>query len=261
MFSTFQAFKFLLYKLNAVNQHGLHSPFVYNFYHQVLKANTDFPAFKQIESYRQQLLQDSREIDIKDFGAGSRVTTSTRRKIKDIAKSGLSSSRFSKTMFHLCRFINAKSILELGTSFGINTTYLSLANPSSTVISFEGCPETVLVAQEILNEAKLANTTIIAGDIDDNLSGHLKQASPIDLVYMDANHTFEATIRYFDQITPHLAPEAVVVVDDIYWSVPMSRGWEVLKSRDEITTSIDIFDAGFLFFDKSLSKEHFTIDY
>ncbi len=261
MVSSFQALGFFQYKLHAVNQHALHSPFVYEFYTKVLKSNTHHPEFDLIDGVRSRLRRDVKEIKIMDFGAGSKVSKSKQRKVKDIAKSALSSRRFSSFMFKLCQFMQADNIVELGTSFGINTLYLSLANEKAKVRSFEGCPETVKIAEAIFKEVGLPNTQIIAGQIDDQLVDFLTTTSPIDLVYMDANHTYEATMNYFNLFLPHLSSKAVMVIDDIYWSKPMNNAWKSLLDRKEVTLSMDIYDAGLLFFDKGLSKEHFILDF
>lgn len=261
MFSTFQALKYLEYKLNAVNHHSLHSPFVYDFFTQVLKSDKQYYAFSEIEKYRQELLRNSNEIEIKDLGAGSRTNSSFHREIRDIAKTALSSRRFSEMLFKLCQFTAAKNIIELGTSFGINTLYLAKSNFAAKILSFEGCSETVKIARHIINDARQYNINVVEGDIDKTLDQYLKSETNIDMIYLDANHTYEATLRYFHRFLPCIKPNSVMILDDIYWSKEMFRAWKELINKPEISLSIDIFDAGILFFDQDLQKEHYVLEF
>ena len=79
-----------------------------------------------IENLRKQLLQDERIIQITDFGAGSKLNLSNNRKVKDIAKNSQKSPKLGQFLHRIINFYNYKNILDLGTSFGMTTAYLSL---------------------------------------------------------------------------------------------------------------------------------------
>ncbi len=259
--SFFQLKKFLDYKLNAVGKHSLHSPFVYRLNKEVLQQKTNEEAFNKIESLRSGLLLDNRVITINDYGAGSSVDASPKRSIRDMAKSGLSDAKFSKTLFHLSKFIQARTIVELGTSFGINALYLSESSLEGTVYSFEGCSETQEVAKQVIESAKVKNIHLIDGNIDKTLPDFVSSKQKIDLVYFDANHQYQPTMDYFNLLQPFSHQHSVFVIDDIYWSKEMTRAWKKLKQHPAVTLSIDIFDAGLLFFNNEFSKENHIIDY
>ena len=84
MYSSFQlALKYLKYWLTASSGkgHGVHSPFVYDFIKNVLNDKRAFDCFRYIESLREELKKDSTEINVPDFGAGSRMQLNNKRKI------------------------------------------------------------------------------------------------------------------------------------------------------------------------------------
>jgi hypothetical protein len=85
------AFKYLQYYLTASNSkgHGIHSPFVFDFVTNVLNDDRNFYCYDSIEKLRQSLLKDKTVLDIQDFGAGSTVAKSNKRRVSDISKSAL----------------------------------------------------------------------------------------------------------------------------------------------------------------------------
>ncbi|WP_375577988.1 class I SAM-dependent methyltransferase [Marivirga tractuosa] len=209
---------------------------------------------------RKGLLKDETEIKIVDLGAGSKVEKSNKRKVKSIARHSLSSAKFSRFLFRLIQDFKFENIIELGTSLGINTAYLATANPEASIFTFEADPNALKIAKEINKEHE--NILFYAGDISNSLPNTLQNSNPkIDLVYADANHTNEASINYFNIISPYLTSQSIYILDDIHWSAGMQKAWEELKGRKEVTSSIDLFDAGLLFFNPDFEKQHYVLDF
>ncbi|HEY5393490.1 MAG TPA: SAM-dependent methyltransferase, partial [Hanamia sp.] len=141
MYSVFQLVKkYFKYYLTAQNGkgHGIHSPFVFDFIIHVLNDKKKYNSYFKIESIRKQLLNNGNVIEVEDFGAGSAVIPYKERKIKDIAASSLKKKKFAQLLFRIVRYYHSKTIVELGTSFGISTSYLASANSGSKVYTFEG---------------------------------------------------------------------------------------------------------------------------
>jgi predicted O-methyltransferase YrrM len=81
------------------------------------------------------------------------------------------------------------------------------------------------------------------------------------MVYIDANHRYEPTLRYFDALVKYCTPDAVLVLDDIHWSAEMEKAWEKIKQHEKVTLTIDIFDAGLVFFTPLYTKQHYTLSF
>lgn len=242
------------------DEHSLHSPFFYNFFLNIIKGNSVDTSWDAIESNRTKLLNDSSIINMSDLGAGSKVSKSSIRTVRSIAKHSLSQAKFSQFLFRLIQHFDYKTIVELGTSLGINTYYLASANSSASIHTFEGDPHTLKIAKEINSTSQ--NICFYEGDIEVQLPALLQQLShPIDLVYADANHTYEASVLYFNNILPYLSEKSIYIMDDIHWSAGMKKAWEELKDRKEVKASIDLFDAGMLFFNTDLKKQHYILDF
>ena len=82
------------YWLLQTDEHSLHSPFVFNLYNEVIKK-ASLKEIEPIEKLRCELLGNNQEIDLIDFGAGSRINSGSRRTIAEIAKNSSTPPKFS----------------------------------------------------------------------------------------------------------------------------------------------------------------------
>lgn len=265
MYSSAQlAFKYLKYWLTASNGkgHGVHSPFVYDFINNVLNDKREFDSFHFIENIRAELKDNHKEINVPDFGAGSRMQLNNKRKISAIAKSSLKPKKFSQLLFRIVHYYKPQSILELGTSLGVTTSYLSVANPSSQIITMEGAPEVAAVAKNNFNQLHLSNIKVIEGNFDDNLPLVISELSSVDFVFIDGNHRKEPTLNYFYELLRITERTTILVFDDIHWSREMEAAWEEIKAHPSVTLTIDLFFIGLVFFRiEQKVKEDFVIQF
>ena len=133
-------FKHLLTASNGKG-HGVHSPFVFDFITKILNDKTVYPEYEKIEALRNQLLSDSTLLEVEDFGAGSVIDKKSKRTISSIAKNAAKPKKFGQLLFRMVKHYQPATILELGTSLGITTSYLSLAKPDERLITMEGSKE------------------------------------------------------------------------------------------------------------------------
>jgi predicted O-methyltransferase YrrM len=249
------------YLLKARNQHGIHSPFVYELYNNVIKDQTPFYIFQDIESIRAKLLLSNIEIEINDFGAGSTINKSNKRRISDIAKNSLKSPKYAQLLFRLVNRFKPQNVLELGTSLGISTMYLAASSSKINITTVEGCPNISKVAQINFDKLGLKNIKLINQPFETFLPNYLKTVSSLDFVFFDGNHTKEATLNYFNLCVEKINQQTIFVFDDIYWSKGMNEAWNEIKQHPKITTTIDLFAVGIVFFNPDLSKENFVLRY
>ncbi len=256
------AVKYLRYWLTASNGkgHGIHSPFVYTFITQVLNDKRTFDCFRYIELKREELKNNNTEINVPDFGAGSRMQLNNKRKISAIAASSLKPKKYSRLLFRIVHFYKPENILELGTSLGVTTSYLSFANPSAKIITMEGAPEVAAVAKNNFNQLLLSNIKIAEGNFDDNLSSVVSKLSSVDFAFVDGNHRKQPTLNYFNQLLNVTTQSTIIIFDDIHWSTEMEEAWNEIKQHPLVTLTIDLFFSGIVFFrTEQKRKEHFTI--
>ncbi|MCB0395020.1 MAG: class I SAM-dependent methyltransferase [Flavobacteriales bacterium] len=252
--------KYIRYLSKARTRHGIHSPFVYRFIEEVIRNRSHFYIFDEIRVRRNELKYDNRMIRIADFGAGSGQMGNHERKVRDILTHSAMPERWGKLLYRLVRFVQPDSVLELGTSLGMGSAYLFSACPDAKMISLEGCPQTASVAQETFEKLKL-NAKIGIGEFSETLPDALAEISGLGLAFIDGNHRYEPTMKYFEACMPHVQEHSVLVFHDIHWSPGMEAAWNELREDSRVTVSLDLFHMGILFFRKEQTKEHFVLRY
>lgn len=256
------AAKYFKYYVHAANSrgHGMHSPFVYEFITRVMNDFTKYEDYEKVEQLRKQLLADPAELVVEDMGAGSAVTSSDKRTVASIAKHALKPKKFGQLLYRMVKYYRPQTILELGTSLGITSSYLALANPQAKVITMEGAPELALRAQQHFEQLNIPNIEIVRGNFDATLAGVLHANPRIDLAFIDGNHRQEPTERYFEQLLPYLHNDSLLVFDDIHWSKEMEAAWKNIVQHEDVTCDIDLFYIGIVSFRKEFKeKQAFSV--
>jgi len=260
--STQLAKKYFHYYFTASNSkgHGMHSPFVFDFILSVLNNKSNYETPKQVEEIRKRLLNNKIVITVEDFGAGSRRTQNNQRKISDIANAALKPKKFGQLFYRLVKHYQPQAILELGTSFGITTSYMALANPAANVMTIEGSKSIADIAGSNFQKLNITNIESLQGNFDALLPSAISHLSSVDMAYIDGNHRYEPTINYFNQLLSKSHNNTILVFDDIHWSKEMEKAWEEIKQHPSVQYTIDIFFLGFVFFRQEFKeKQHFQI--
>lgn len=249
------------YLLRAQTKHDIHSPFVFNLLTTVIQNNKLYYLYGQIEKLRNELLNDPTEVQVADLGAGSAVLKTGTRKISDIARHSLKSAKYSQLLFRLVNHFKPNTILELGTSLGITTLYMAMANSQTRVLSIEGSEAIAQYAKRSFEKLDIKNIQLTVGNFDDVLQTRLNELKQVDLVFFDGNHRKEPTLHYFEQCLHYANNNSIFVFDDIHWSVEMEQAWECIKKHERVTLTIDLFFIGIVFFRKEQVKEHFVLKF
>jgi predicted O-methyltransferase YrrM len=128
--------------------------------------------------------------------------------------------------------------------------------PSGSLITVEGCPETVRFANKTLKDipgVQVVNQRFI------DFIPTLNPTYRADLVFIDGHHDGEALLGYIDQLLPHSHDETIFIVDDIRWSDCMYKAWQQLKGDHRFHVNIDFFRMGVLVKRPYQEKEAFTL--
>lgn len=253
----FQIIEYIKFLLNSTNQHGVHSPFVYDLVTKCFYDKTQYDAYAQLSEYRSSLLSNDQVIDITDFGSGSRVFKSNSRAVKAIAKTSGTTVKRAELLYRIAHYFQPEQTLELGTSLGIATQAMALGNEKNNMLSIEGCPNSAEIAQQQLSNFNVNNVTIKTGSFETFLP-KLKD-NTYDLIFFDGNHNKTATLHYFNELLNTVHNDSVFIFDDIHWSKDMADAWDTIKAHPKVTVTIDTFFWGFVFFRKEQAKENFVI--
>ena len=251
MYSPFTlAYKYFAWWRKASNRkgHGMHSPFVFEFITRVLNDHSNYSAYNKVEGLRKKLLKDPTILIVDDLGAGSGQGGGNRRTVSSIARNAAKPKKWGQLLFRIVKHYQPHQILELGTSLGISTAYLALANPNAKVTTLEGAAMIASKAGENLDGLDLNNIHQWVGNFDDLLPDLLKEEKIWDLVFVDGNHRKEPTLKYFEWILARCGSGTIIIFDDIHWSAEMDEAWDLIRLDSRVRCSLDLFFVGLVFF-------------
>ncbi|MFS4483034.1 O-methyltransferase [Hyunsoonleella sp. 2307UL5-6] len=253
----YQIKQYIKFIFKSTNQHGVHSPFIYNLITTCFYDKKKYHDYNKSIDFRIRLKQTNDNITVTDFGAGSHKLKSKSRQVSDIVKHVSISKKNARLLYRINKHFASNSILELGTSLGVATHVLALSNPDAIITTIEGCPEISKYAKHHFQQLHLKNIDVITGDFLEIIP-KLKHPK-FDLIFFDGNHQKEATLMYFEMLIDKAHNDSVFIFDDIYWSKGMTEAWEVIKQHPKVTVTVDTFYWGIVFFRKEQLKEHFVI--
>jgi predicted O-methyltransferase YrrM len=243
---------------------GIHSPYLFEFVHDVVfnAAGTEVPDWLK-ESYRELMTDRSLVPSGRSgsFGAGSQVSGSAERTVRSFVRESSVSPKYGALLYRIGRWFAPEMILELGTGLGVSTLYLSAGSPGVPLHSLEGDMERAALAAQFLCRYQQEQVSIHWGELDLNLEDILSMIPGRFLAFLDANHQYASTVRYAGKILERAGEEAIIVMDDIYWSPGMYRAWKEVISWPQVRISIDMYRMGILLLRKDLQKIHLKINY
>ena len=287
----------LKHQLTARNTggHGVHSPYLFEWVRMVMSDKNTYYVWDEIEEIRQEMLKDTRELEFVDYGSGGPLPTSpskgrsaNMRRVCDIAKGSLARRKEAQLLARLVGWLGRPlltspsrggigdeasedrkglTIVELGTSLGVTTAYLAAMDSRNKVVTYEGCPAVAEVARANWEKLGLSNIACVVGEITvdslqltvDSLQLAVDRLSGIDVAFIDANHTCEATLTYFNAFASRVHEKSVVVVDDIHYNEDMEKAWKAICADERVTTTMDLYRMGLVFFDKHYWRKHYKM--
>jgi predicted O-methyltransferase YrrM len=149
-----------------------------------------------------------------------------------------------RMLYLVARSIDARRIVEFGTSFGISTIYLAAAvkdNGGGVVVGSELDASKHAKAGEHLREAGLDGFADVR--LGDALKTLADVEAPVDMVLLDGWK--DGYLPILELLTPKLRPRAVVLADNIFTFKRALRPYVAYVQSGEhgfVSTTLDISD-------------------
>ena len=281
----YRAKSWLRHQLTAWNTggEGVHSPYLFEWVRMVMMDKNAYYIWGEIERCREKMLRDERELEFVDYGSGKlkgengklKGENGERRRVCDIARRSLAKRKYAQMLSRLVNWLGAShrlengsgtayslefrglTIVELGTSLGVTTAYMAAMDSRNRVVTFEGCEAVANMAKENWKALNINNIECRVGKID--VEQLARDIEHLDVAFIDANHTYEGTCKYFDVLAGKVREKSVIVVDDIHYSEEMEKAWKAICADERVTSTIDLYQMGLVFFDKHYWKRHYTM--
>ena len=225
---------------------------------KILSDHYVYPELKRIAGIRKHMLSNALRIPMGQFGAGSadRVLP-----VKRIVKKTAVTNKQGEFLFKMARHLKPESIIELGTATGISTLYFALGNPLARVITVEGNPELGNFAATNFLQNYVMNIDLFSCSFEEAMVKLQLLSIHNALIFIDGNHTYEATIRYFQFFTERCSGNLCLIFHDIYWSPAMKNAWDEIRMDQRTNTALDLFDFGIVYNFEHSPAQNFVIRY
>ncbi|MBN2482235.1 MAG: class I SAM-dependent methyltransferase [Bacteroidales bacterium] len=213
-----------------------------------------------IHQERQKLLKKKILIPVSIYGAGPHGYVKTRT-LRDVVKRSSVSEKHGRLLYRISKYYKPEVVVELGTSTGLSTLYLALGHPDAQMITIEGNPMLCGIASGIFKAVAQDRIELMNITFEEALSLLDNQPMERALIFIDGNHTYEATRKYFDYFIGRAAEPFMMILHDINWSCEMTRIWNEIKSDPKVKTTIDLYYLGIVCNFKHFMKQNFVLRY
>ena len=241
--------------------HGIHSPALFEFVHEVLFNASGVKVSAEITQVHRDLKRDRSMIPLGKLGATTNVEQSGERSVRSFVRGASVPEKYGALLFRISSWFKPDMIIELGTGLGISTIYLSSGSPETPLHTIEGNTDRADFAAQLMCRCKLGPVSVHWGEMEEKLEDLMPLIKGRFLAFVDGNHRHEPTISYVKKLVARAGEESVIIMDDIYWSKGMFAAWKEVVSWPEVRVSIDLFHTGILLLRRDLNKEHVKIKF
>jgi predicted O-methyltransferase YrrM len=170
------------------------------------------------------------------------------------AHAAVSSSlgRSGRILMACVRWSRARSVLELGTAYGLGSAFFAEAlrrqvDPGHLATIEASLPQSTF-SSALLRSSYSDVVTAHVGRSEAVLPTVIKDHGPFDLFFHDAEHSERAYVEDFASVVDQLRPGTVVVYDDINWNDPTQpaaagstrAGWERVLQQPRVTAAAEV---------------------
>lgn len=261
MINTHFVSHFIKHYLSATRIDVLHSPFVFELYNQCIARQATPDKLIDIEQLRKKASSDHSILNQLDLGAKGQNKPNKKRSVAYFTRKHAKPPRLAHILYRMVQHHQYNTCIEMGTSLGFTSMCITRGLPQTGILhTLEGAPEIAALAQKHFRQTGTSpQIKQHIGNFNQTLPTLLGNINKVDLAFVDGNHTYDATIQYFNNLLPHMHNDSVLVFDDIYWSPGMTRAWEEIKQHPDVRITVDLFFIGLVYFRNQQAREHFRL--
>ena len=269
--------------------YGIHSPFVFDLITNVIEERRLYYCYEQLHTVRLQLLQDKRKITVRyrtisENKPTADLETSTPATVRNqtmTIKKAIETYCYTETedrlLFRLANYFQPKTILVIGSEFGLTPLYLTAFTKETTCIVIEPESSIATIAQEYLKKYALAN--IVFPVLEDK---HIGSPERFDFIIWSHSFTpfpinkptgnssihqpdfksasipsFDEALSLvnFDRFLPYINDESVMIISGIHASSNRRKVWNAICVHPKVTVTIDLYHFGIVFFNPKLHQK------
>jgi len=227
----FKILSYLRFLKGSKNQHGIHSPFVYDFITLCLYDKKKYAAYKKIKDYKQLLQQNENEKDL----------SLTDKKCK--------------LLHRITKYFQAEEIIDLSFSNGLASAAMDIEN--TTIFCLANSDQKLKSTRIFLSNFDFSHIKLTSEKFEKVLNQLSKNTKK--QFFISKNINVNKTKSIFDALLPYITSDSFVILEGIHQSKEKEKLWKEFKNYSKVKVTIDIFFWGIIFFRKKQAKQHFKI--
>lgn len=213
---------------------GVHSPFAFNLITKVIDERCPYYCFERIETIRKQIKYDPK------YNGAPMIKTS-----------------HGELLFRLVNYIKPHKILQIGGDC-ISSLYCNAYSSSlESVLLKENSKDSELSEWAFSNMNVKLETKV--GKYSNTLDEVFKITPTFDFVFFNCPGTSEPVSGLFDKCLRHIHPDTVFFIEGIRNNKAMRLFWEKIKDNPEVVLTFDMYNVGFVFFNKRLHRKDYIV--
>jgi len=138
----------------------------------------------------------------------------------------------------LAKQTNPELIVELGTKAGTGALHFRYGSPTAKIITVDIAKPVYPRLTDKMNEKNIksvvCDSTEYASQVKDGT---------VDILFIDANHIYESLIADITAWIPKMAPEGIVLFDDIHMDLIITRKLQLVAIYGKLGTNTNMTQA------------------
>lgn len=225
---------------------GIHSPYLYRLITAVLEEKWPYYHYACVEHLRKELKTDHASIDNDTEKRGSNRLEKTE-------------ARCGQLLFRLIQDAHCKTVLELGTSTGLETQYMAFANQKARCISVTTSAEIAALALEGFKKQDLKNIELHLLQNDETPEKILNELGTLDFVLFNQFSGEKECLILFEQCLLKKNKDSLFVFTNIHSNPDILNTWKIIRTHSEVQVTIDLYHLGIVIFNTALEKKKYVI--
>jgi hypothetical protein len=230
--------------------HGIHSPYVFNFFIDVIEEKRPYYCYTKLKSVQ--------------------ISTSEVDWVKTkclLKKNGLKRKDY-EFFFRVSNYIKPQRILVIGGDLGLVPLYLTeFSNDAHCMVIDDeysvSVMKTVFEKLNKLSKVEGADVCLIdclcSGDEKNPADrGFTDENLCIDLVYWSEflmNDTLKISVLNFEKLSDNIAVDGVMIINGIRKNREAKEVWKKICCHEKVSVTIDLYSYGLVFFNPKLNKK------
>ena len=151
------------------------------------------------------------------------------------------------------------NILQIGTTMGLSTLYLTSYATGLKCIALENVPEFATIARQAFAKEGRNPVDLRIGNYKDLLPQALNDINSLDFVFFNTLYEQHNNLWLFNECMKYAHNDTVFVFEGIKASRKMRELWEEICACPEVTVTLDLYSLGIVLFNKKLHKRDYIV--